>query len=329
MNRPRPLDAFPLVRTSSIEELEHSLGHIIAAPVLDLVDRGRKLVAVQNYFPLQHIGINYGSYGTDIRFRFPEPTIIAQIFPLSGKAEVQVGGESVAIDADHSAIVSADSGFKMTSSADYERLNLNISPAALTKILSAMTGESIGAALKIDPIPASTPSARSLRDHFIFLTQQISAAQSLPHLLLTEFEQTLLIMFLHTNKHNYSHLLEREPPDVASRQVRRTEDYIEANWNTPMSFEAIAAEVGVSIRSLFATFRRSRGYSPAEFLRQTRLRHARRMLQDPEPCTTTENVAFACGFADLGRFMRDYLRAFGQRPSETLAGSKGGDITWH
>ena len=129
-----------------------------------------------------------------------------------------------------------------------------------------------------------------------------------------------MVMFLHANQHNYSHLLEQEPADAAPWQVRRAEDYIEANWDKPISLEAIATVSGVSIHSLAKIFRRSRGYSPMEFVKQVRLRHAGELLQHPGASTTVSGVAFACGFADLARFEDDYFRAFGKRPSDMLRG---------
>ena len=56
-----------------------------------------------------------------------------------------------------------------------------------------------------------------------------------------------------------------------------------------------------------------------EFARRLRLEHARRMLEQPSPATTVTDVAFACGFGDLGRFARDFQRMFGERPSALLA----------
>lgn len=328
-NQPRPLDAFPLVRTRNIGELEDSLGRIFAKPVLDLVDHAKPLDAVQNFCQLQNIAINYGAYGTGIRFRFPAPSVIAQIFPLKGHAEVLIHGKSIAADGGRSTVLSGDFSFTMSSSADYERLNLSIDPKALTRLLASITGEPIPSTLKIDAAPDTTPAANSFRDHLIFLTHQISASRLPPALLMAEFEQALMVMFLHTNKHNYSHLLERKPADLASRQVRQAEAYIEANWNSPMNLVALASEIGVSIRGLFETFRRIRGYSPTEFLRRMRLHHARRMLHRPEFSTTMATVAFACGYGDIGRFRRDYLGAYGEEPAQTLARSMGSGVTWH
>lgn len=329
MNAAQPLDAFPLVRTRNIEDLEAALARIFAKPVLEIVGRDRTLRAVQNHCQLRHIGVSYGSYGIDVRFRFPEPQIVSQIFPIRGKAEVLVDGTSVAINPDCGVAISANTTtFNMTSAADYERLILIVSAEALTTKLAAIVGHSIEAPLKIHPVQDfARPSARILRDNFMFLVGQLNAGRSLPSLVLDEFEQTIMTMFLHANRHNYSHLLEQEPRDAAPAQVRLAEDYIEANWNKPMSLEAIAAATEVSIRSLFRGFRHSRGYSPSEFLRQVRLRHARELLRRPHAPATVMEIAFACGFGDLERFSRDYCRAFGERPSQTLARGKGS--AWH
>jgi AraC-like DNA-binding protein len=327
MGLTRPLDAFPLVRTQTIEELRASLARIIAKPVLEPVGRDRTLCAIHNHCQLQHVGVSYGSYGTGIHFRFPEPTIFSQIFPVRGKAEVLIDRTSVMINPDRSAVVSADAAtFNMTSDAEYERLILTLRPERLTEKLAAITGHSIRSPLRFHPSQHfARPAARILRDHFIFLVRQLSSGALLPPLVLAEFEQTLMVMFLHANRHNYSDLLEREPPDAAPWQVRRAEDYIEANWDRPMSVEAIAAASGVSARSLFRHFRHGRGYSPMEFLRQVRLRRARERLQRPDEPTTVAEVAFVCGFLDVGRFSQDYFRAFGERPSETLHRGLGAD----
>lgn len=317
------LQAFPLVHTSNVDELERSLGTVIARPTLEFVSRDNKLDAVHNFLKLERIGISYGTYGTDIRLKFPESTIFAQIFPLGGTAEIQGEGKSTVTDLDHSAVISPDAGFTLTSSAEYERLNLCIDSVALDNLLSAMIGKTMNSPLKMDPVPKSTILTGSLRDHVFFLARQACTAPTPPPLLLAEFEQALMMMFLHVNRHNYSHLLEQEPADAAPWQVRHAEEYIEANWNKPIRFEAIAATIGVSVPSLFATYRQSRGYSPMVFLRETRLRHARQMLQQPESSTTVAGVAFACGFGNYSRFERDYLRTFGDHPSQTLSHNKG------
>lgn len=327
----RPLDAFPLVRTQSIEELRAALARIYVKPLLDPVERDRTLQAIQNHCQLQHIGVSYGSYGIGVRFRFTEPRITSQIFPIRGKAEVLVDGTPAAIDPDRSAVIGANaSTFDMVSNAKYERLILLVDDAALTMKLAALVGNPVYTSPRFHPEQNFTqPSAHILRANFMFLVSQLNAGTLFPPLVLAEFEQMLMVTFLHANRHDYSHLLERVPSDAALQQVRRAEEFIEANWNKPMNLEAIAAATEVSVRSLFRYFRRSRGYSPMEFLKRVRLQRARALLRRPAVATTVREIAFACGFAEVERFSRDYLREFGERPSDTLARAGGPGLAPH
>jgi AraC-like DNA-binding protein len=330
MESARQLDAFPLVCTNDVDELRCSLGRVYAKPVLQPVGRSESFRAVANFCQLQHIGLHYASYGADLHFEFPETGFFAQLFPVKGAAEARIDGASVTIDAEHSAIISADCAYKLTSNADYERVNLVIDHRSLTEKLSAIIGDTLPAALEVQPSASlAQPAVRALRQNFMFLVDQMSTPMRLPPLLLAEFEQTLMVMFLQANQHNYSHLLQEGQSSAAFRQVRLAEEYIEANWDKPISSEAIAREVGVGTLSLFQSFRQIRGYSPMEFLKQARLRRVRQRLQRPEDSTTVTDVAFACGFGDLIRFRNDYFLAFGERPSETLNRSKDTDFTRH
>ena len=46
------------------------------------------------------------------------------------------------------------------------------------------------------------------------------------------------------------------------------------------------------------------------------------MLSNPYATSVTE-VAYSCGFSNLGHFAKDYGRHFGELPSETLNAAKG------
>ena len=54
-------------------------------------------------------------------------------------------------------------------------------------------------------------------------------------------------------------------------QVRRAEQFIEANWDQPITIEAVVAATNVSARSLFSAFKAGRGYSPMDFVKRVRL----------------------------------------------------------
>jgi hypothetical protein len=263
----RPLDRFPVIRTRNIDEMRAALARIYAKPVLIPEGHVRTIAAAANSRPLRHIVPCYGKYGAAMRAQFSESNFCIQIFPIAGKGEVAIGQASASVNPENCAVISSGTGFKANYSADYEQVVLMLHSTSLTNMLSTLTGASIGGALRFDLASSiARPAVRILRDHFLLLVNGLSsAAAPLPSLVLAEFEQTLMTMFLHVNRHNYSHLLELEPPDAALSQVRRAEEYIEANWDQPISLETVTSVTGVSARSLFRSFKQSRGCSPLEF----------------------------------------------------------------
>jgi transcriptional regulator GlxA family with amidase domain len=140
---------------------------------------------------------------------------------------------------------------------------------------------------------------------------------------LAELEQAILVAFLCGVDHNYSAALNARPSATAPWQVRRVEEYIEANWDQPIAIEALAIVANASARSIFHSFKEHRGHSPSHFVKQVRLRHAHETLSRPTEGTSVTRVAFDCGFGNLGHFASDYHRAFGETPSTTLNRSKG------
>jgi transcriptional regulator GlxA family with amidase domain len=101
--------------------------------------------------------------------------------------------------------------------------------------------------------------------------------------------------------------------------VRLAEEYIEANWAHAISIEELATQTNTSIRSLYAAFKKHRGYSPIRFAKTVRLRRARQMLLEGKPRTSVSQVAFKCGFGNLGHFASDFRLMFGELPSEVHA----------
>jgi len=327
----RPLDRFPIIRTRSVEQMRAALARVYVRPLLELKNRVSALDVLFNNFQFQHVGLSYIKYGAAIHLGFSETNFFSQRFPIHGKGEIIIGKNSAILTSDNSATISSNVSYKTNYDADYEHLVMRLDSKALTKKLAAITGQPIGKDLAMNPVPdLARPEAQSLRNIFAFLVGEISnAATLLPPLMLAEMEQALMVAFLCGNQHNYSHLLEQPPPSVAPWQVRRAEDYIAANWDQPIRLEDIVTATGVSARSLFRTFRQNRGCSPMAFVKQVRLRHAQQLLQSAQTTTTVTRVAFACGFDDLGRFSKDYLRAFGELPSAALHRGKGAASSQH
>jgi transcriptional regulator GlxA family with amidase domain len=83
-----------------------------------------------------------------------------------------------------------------------------------------------------------------------------------------------------------------------------------ADWRT----DALAAEAGVSQRSLSRLFRTGLNVSPASFVERVRTDLARRRLL--ETADNVETIAVACGFGSLRRMDRAFARTIATSPTE-------------
>lgn len=83
-----------------------------------------------------------------------------------------------------------------------------------------------------------------------------------------------------------------------------------ADWRT----DVLAAEAGVSQRSLNRLFRAGLNISPADFVERVRTDLARRRLLETDE--NIETIAAACGFGSLRRMDRAFARTIAASPSE-------------
>jgi AraC-like DNA-binding protein len=137
-----------------------------------------------------------------------------------------------------------------------------------------------------------------------------------------QLEQTVLTAFLLSQTHTYSEALLRPQSAAVPFYVKRAEAYIEAHFAAPLSLADIAAQAGVSARSLQNGFQNFRNTTPMAFLRSVRLQRAHRALLAADPGTErVTEIALACGFNHMGEFATAYRRTFGVTPKQTLAKS--------
>lgn len=314
-----PLHGFRHVETTTLTALEAAVRRYYPEAKFEISNSVKRLNAVANRCQLGDIALTYGRHGTRLRIEIPNLNNYALLFSFRGGARAQVRRGEVEINGNRALLASVSQSVILDYSAEFEQLVLNISPIALERKLEALTGE----AVKERPIFGlhvnfRRPEAENVRKLFMFLVERLDSDTSSVHpVALAEFEQALVVSLLTANDNNYSLLLRHLPRSAAAWQVRRAEAYIEANWDQPLTIEALVLVTGVSARTLFHSFRKNRGYSPMDFVKRVRLDHARRMLQ-ADVSTSVTTVAFACGFGNLGHFSGYYRRAFGEMPSATL-----------
>jgi transcriptional regulator GlxA family with amidase domain len=99
---------------------------------------------------------------------------------------------------------------------------------------------------------------------------------------------------------------------VADPRLRRAVFLLERSLREPISPAWLAQQVGLSERQLGRLFEAEFGRPPSAYIRSTRLRYARWLLQNSDE-TVTE-VALRTGFADCAHFIRQFRAEFGDTP---------------
>ena len=324
----KPLDRFPFMRTTDVDEMREAIAKTHGDNKLQLQRGAEGFHACGNRRALRNIVLSYASFGAVVNQEFSAFTGFGQQFRIRGSSEILVDRATVQLAPHQSSVVSSGATTKVTHSHDLEHFVLKIDRDALLNKWTALTGNQPRGDLKFEPVADSrTPEAAYLRRLVMFLVDELgSSERGIPPLALAELEQAVIVAFLCANRHDESHLLDREPMGAAPWQVRRAEEYIEAHWDQPITVEALAVATGASARSIFHFFKASRGYGPMVFVKQVRLQHARHMLMMPDETTSVTSVAFDCGFTNLSHFAKNYGKCFGELPSETLNRTKGAAV---
>jgi AraC-like DNA-binding protein len=319
--RYEPLSRFPALRTHDVDELRQRLSGLFSVWSMDLGRGGQRTFEGRlNHRQMQDVGVSYARYGSPLAVCLSHGDTYLHGFPVRGRGSVVNEGTEAEVSPSHGIACGPNADMRIKYSSDFEHLILRIRPQRLVKTLSGLIGRPVDPlrmATSVSPVPAMAVAQRRLVEFVVLELNRADA--SLPDLVLAELEQTLVVSYLNCTRHNYSHLLHQDlVRPVAPWQVRLAEEYIEQHWDQPLTIEALAHVANAGIRSLFLTFKKSRGVSPMAFVRQVRLQHAREMLMRATHETTVTSVAYACGFSNLGHFAKYYHAAFGEHPSTTL-----------
>jgi len=112
------------------------------------------------------------------------------------------------------------------------------------------------------------------------------------------------------------------PPPTRAYIVKRATDIMMSRISDPIFPTEVAGEIGVCPRTLRYSFEAVLGVSPATFLLSVRLNGVRRDLAKRNNNLSIQAVATRWGFPYMSHFSRYYKRAFGERPSETVAAAE-------
>lgn len=97
------------------------------------------------------------------------------------------------------------------------------------------------------------------------------------------------------------------------KRAMQTEALLRSSLQADRSMSSIAAELGVSLSTLFRDFRSTFGCTPGEYIRQARIAQATELLKGNRPVA---EIAAECGFWDQSHFNRCFRIAMGVSPSQ-------------
>lgn len=102
--------------------------------------------------------------------------------------------------------------------------------------------------------------------------------------------------------------------DLHNKKLVRVIGEMERQCEQPLSSEALANKVGISVRQLERLFRHHLESTPSAFYLGLRLDKARQLLRQSD--LSVLEVSLACGFESPSYFSRSYKAHFGVTPSE-------------
>jgi len=105
---------------------------------------------------------------------------------------------------------------------------------------------------------------------------------------------------------------------ITPHSIRNAESYMVEYAAEAPTLSEIANVAGVSVRTLNMNFRKFRGCTPGQFLREQRLLKARQELLAADPEEKVSEIAARLGYIHMGEFAKTYRLRFGEKPSDTL-----------
>lgn len=314
----RYLSNFTILNTSEIEEIRSIFADVYNARSFDLAKDHDRFSATVAYFPLDSSSISYGAHDTPIRVEFRESDFTRIQLCISSSGRTSAGNRSA--DVDPTTAVCSPADALVECGPSFEQLALRVKNAALLRDLTSLLGTPPKKPIAFDMVARrGAGQTRRLHDMILHTAQNADvSADPIPSPLLREIDETIRLAVLFGIPNNFSSHLNADVRTSAPWQVRRVEEWIDANWKGTVTIDKLVEISGASLRSIFATFKDARGYTPMAYLKKVRLKAAREMLLRAEPRASVTGIGFACNFMNPSHFAKDYQRQFGELPSETL-----------
>lgn len=271
------------------------------------------------FMPTKDITVAFPQFNGAVELEFPASEFVRQVFHYSGSGNTSAL-KSAEISASHPyALIPQGERYTVHSKDFFSYVLVRINVLTLLKKLGSLLGETIPSDFRfLDSKESPSVIAYRCAGPAIALLLEQANGKEYSETAIAELEQSLITNFIFSHKHRLSGALQKKPLHASNQKICMVEEYIAEHWNDPLNINNLAEITNTSARSLFRHFRDARGSSPWEFVKSIRLRNARQMLLDKSSDQTILGIALYCGFQNASHFSKDYRRAFGELPSDTV-----------
>jgi AraC-like DNA-binding protein len=243
--------------------------------------------------------------------------------PMNGRAVGTVSGQDFEANTIRALVTNPGDQLRIRFDHDSPQLIVRIEQDALERYLTRLSGRMMTHPLAFAPaFDLASDAATRWHGAIQLLHTEVFYAGSLVQngIGFGPLEEFCMSSLLMIQPSSYGEKLIRVTATPGRRAVRQSLDFIEQRLSEPLTMDAIAGHVGVSIRSIQQGFKDELGVTPMAYLRERRLERVREELSDAaagDGVTVTE-VAERWGFNHLGSFAALYRKRWGESPSQTL-----------
>ncbi|MEK3732424.1 MULTISPECIES: AraC family transcriptional regulator [Paenibacillus] len=116
--------------------------------------------------------------------------------------------------------------------------------------------------------------------------------------------------------HHFSDIDMQVMPRRNDRLITRAKDMIHASLNDVLKLDELSRELGMTKYQFIRAFKASTGISPYRFFLNSKLEHAKRIIEQKKDIYS---AVAACGFVDLSHLNRHFKRVYGITAMEYLS----------
>lgn len=302
-----------------LNETCQQVGQILKPHRLKIVQQKSDFFASMHLVPTTgSLQLSRLEYSEDV---YIDPDDLQQFYliqiPISGYAEIQYASHKFISYAQVASLLSPGQPLHMRWHAGSPQLILKIAKEDLLFHCRQHLPHFQQQSLVFDPkLDFSRPSSAYFLQLLKMLMMALATEQHpLQHpLAFKQFESSLFNALIYGQPNNSQEHLQQEQKVVSPYFIKRTEAYIRENLHEPLNVELLAAQAGISVRTLFNGFKNYLGTTPMAYLKELRFEQAHLELVNNEHSSITD-VAFKWGFTHLGRFSQEYKRRYGRLPS--------------